>query len=106
MICISINQVNFFILDAINVEFVASYRDTYDKSKKIYCIGDSKQYERVIKTLCQINIKLIKEQRKTIAKILLSLILQKTKQSIIVKKLSSHKRFGRLKKLYCNTIKY
>ena len=29
---------------------------------------------------------------------LLSLILQETKQSIIVKKLSSHKRYGRLKK--------
>jgi TnpA family transposase len=94
----SINQLNFFILDVINVEFVPTYRDIYDKSKKIYCIGDPKQHSGLIKPIGQININLIKEQSKTIEKMLLSLILQETKQSIIVKKLSSHKRYGRLKK--------
>ena len=94
----SINQLNFFILDAINVEFVPSYRDIYDKSKKIYCVGNPKQYEGLIKPIGQINIDIIKEQSKTIEKMLLSLIMQETKQSIIVKKLSSHKRYGRLKK--------
>lgn len=47
----------------------------------------------------EFNLELIKEQKATIETMLLSLVLQESTQSIIVKKLASHKRYGSLKSL-------
>lgn len=94
----SVNQLNFFILDMINVSFVPNYKDIAGKATSIYCMRDPKQYKGLIKPAGQININLIKEQKENIQLMLFSLVLQETTQSIIVRKLASHKRYGRLKK--------
>ena len=59
---------------------------------------DSKQYNGLIKPAGQINIDIIEEQKENIETVLLSLVMQEATQSIIVRKLASHKRYSRLKK--------
>jgi len=94
----SINQLNAFILDVINIRFVPIYKDIVGKSTSIYCIRDPKQYKGLIKPAGQIDMDLVEEQEENIQLLLFSLIMQETTQSIIVRKLASHNRHSRLKK--------
>ncbi|MCP4475096.1 MAG: transposase [Gammaproteobacteria bacterium] len=93
----SINQINFVILDAINVAFIPGIKDIPSEAEKLYCVGDPSQYTGLIKPKGQIDTALIKSEKRGIIRVLLSLILQKNTQAIIVKKLSSHKRYSRLR---------
>ncbi len=93
----SINQINFVILDAINVAFIPGIKDIPSEAEKLYCVGDPSQYTGLIRPKGQIDTALIKSEKRGIIRVLLSLILQKNTQAIIVRKLSSHKRYSRLR---------
>jgi TnpA family transposase len=57
---------------------------------------DPEQYKGFIKPHDKIKLALIKSEKRGIMRILLSLLLQKNTQAVIVRKLSSHKRYSRL----------
>ncbi len=94
----SINQMNFIALDAIDTEFVPSFRNIKDQAYNLYCAKSSDQYKGFLKPKSQVDIPLIKSQKKEITRVLLSLILQHNTQATIVRKLSSHRRNLVLKK--------
>jgi len=93
----SINQINFVILDAINVAFIPGIKDIRAEAEKLYCMGDPSQYKGLITPKDKVDKALIKSEKRGVIRVLLSLILQKNTQAIIVKKLSSHKRYSRLR---------
>ena len=60
----SINQLNFFILDMINVDFVPNYKDLYDKSKQIYSLRNPKQYQGLLNQLAKLISTFLKSKMK------------------------------------------
>ena len=90
----STNQLNYAILDAINKSFFPNYRNTPKKANQsIYCFKELHHYkDYFLKPIRRINEKLIIDEWDNIQRIFASLVMQKTTQSIIVKKLSSHAR--------------
>jgi TnpA family transposase len=93
----TINQINYVALDAIDIDFVPSIKNIRDAATSLYCTHDPETYKGLISPKGTINRALIKSQKREITRVLLSLILQHNTQSVIVKKLSSHKRNIRLK---------
>ncbi len=89
----SINHVNFALLHLIGQNFAPHLKKINKKSKHIYCFGDPKQYEGgLLIPAGTYNTKLIEEEWDNIQHIFASLLVKKTTQSIIVKKLSSYER--------------
>jgi TnpA family transposase len=93
----TVNQLNFIALDAINVEFVPAIKNIKGHAEKLYCTENISQYDGLIKPYGKVNLGLIRKHKNDILKVLLSLILQENTQCVIIKKLSSHKRYSRLK---------
>jgi len=92
----SINQTSFVTLDSINVEFVPSINSIREEAEKLYSVHDPDQYQGLIKPHAKIKRALIKSEKRGIIRILLSLLLQKSTQAVIIRKLASHKRYSRL----------
>lgn len=89
------NEVNFAILHFFGYQFVPRYKDIHDKvSKSLYGFKHPSQYDDDvrIKPVRKINMNLIIEEWENIQRIMLSLALKSTTQSIIVRKLSSYAR--------------
>ena len=97
----SINQLNFIALDAIDVQFIPSIKNIKEASERLYSPDDPKNYTGLIRPIDKINVSLIKSQKRGILRILLSLILQENTKAVIVKKLSSHTRYTRLRSALC-----
>lgn len=93
----SINQINFVALDSIDVSYIPSIKNIRAESKKLYSSQDLENYTGLIKPQGKLRLDLIRSQRRGILKVLLSLIMQENTQSIIIRKLSSHKRYSRLR---------
>jgi hypothetical protein len=93
----SINQINYVVLDAINIAFIPSIKDIRTASEKLFSTHDPMQYSGLIKPYKKINKKLIQSEKRGITRVLLSLIMQENTQAVIIKKLSSHKRYSRLR---------
>lgn len=91
------NKVNYVALDSIDVDYVPSIKNIKEASNKLYSIKSIDSYNGLIKPIGQINDKLIKSQKRGLLRILLSLILQENTQTNIIRKLSSHARYARLK---------
>ena len=89
------NEVNFAILNMFGYQFAPRYRDIYDKvSKALYGFKHPSQYdeEMLLRTIRKINHEVIIEEWENIQRIMLSLALKTTTQSIIVGKLSAFAR--------------
>ncbi|MFT9598937.1 Tn3 family transposase [Mesobacillus sp.] len=104
------NEVNFAILHFFGYQFAPRYRDIYDTVRtSLYGFKHPSQYGDVlIKPVRKININLIMEEWENIQRIILSLGLKTTTQSIIVGKLSAYARKNKTKRAlweYDNIIK-
>ncbi len=93
----SVNQLNFMCLDSIDVGFVPSIKDIKSEAEKLYSATDRKNQDDLIIPVGKINVSLIKSEKRGILKVLLSLLTQENTQSVIIRKLSSHKRYSRLR---------
>lgn len=93
------NNVNFLVLHAFGYEFTPRYRDLNSKTKTIYGFKGIKEYEELLlKPTRKVNEKLIKKEWPNIQRILVSLGLKSTTQSVIIGKLSSYARKNRTKR--------
>ncbi|POB10187.1 Tn3 family transposase [Sulfobacillus sp. hq2] len=104
------NEVNFAILYFFGYQFAPRYRDIYGTvSKSLYGFKHPSQYGDVlIKPVRKINTSLIMEEWENIQRIILSLALKTTTQSIITGKLSAYARKNKTKRAlweYDNIIK-
>ena len=93
----SLNKLNFVALDSIGVDYVPSIKNVKDAAGELYSVGETKDYQGILKPKASIDVDLIKDQKRGILRILLSLILQENTQSIIIRKLNSHARYSRLR---------
>lgn len=99
------NEVNFAILHFFGYQFAPRYRDIYEKvSESLYGFHHPSQYgDIIIKPVRKINTNLIIEEWENIQRIILSLALKTTTQSVIIGKLSSYARKTKPSELCGNT---
>ncbi|MDQ1327606.1 MAG: hypothetical protein QG641_889, partial [Candidatus Poribacteria bacterium] len=103
------NEVNFAILYLFGYQFAPRYLDIYDKvSTSLYGFKHPSQYEGMLKPVRKIDDDLIVDEWDNIARIMVSLSLKTTTQSIIIGKLSTYARKNKTKRAlweYDNIIK-
>jgi TnpA family transposase len=95
------NEVNFGILNFFGYQFAPRYRDIYDRVKQgLYGFTHPSQYDKawLLRPIRKINEKLIIEEWENIQRIIVSLALKTTTQSIIIGKLSAYARKNRTKR--------
>lgn len=93
----SINPVNFVVLDSINVGYLPSIKNIKKEANKLYSHKDLLAYEgSIITPKAKIDTGLIKAKKEWVQRILLSLVIQETTQTTIIRKLSSHDRYSQL----------
>ncbi len=88
------NQVNFALLHLFGYEFAPRYKDIYGTvSRSLYGFQHPSKYgEAILNPIRKINTKLILAEWDNIQRIMVSLALKTTTQSIIVSKLSAYAR--------------
>jgi TnpA family transposase len=93
------NEVNFAILHFFDYVFAPRYKDIYNKvSESFYGFNQPSHYgDILIKPIRKINTDLIVEEWENIQRIILSLALKSTTQSIIIGKLSAYARKNKTK---------
>ena len=94
----SLNQLNFVMLDSIDVDYVPSIKDVKEAANNLYSAKSIDNYSGIIRPKWVINKSLIQEEKRGILRVLLSLLLQENTQSNIIKKLNSYARYAKLKK--------
>jgi TnpA family transposase len=94
----SLNQLNFVILDSIDVDYVPSIKDIKEAAKDLFSVNSIDNYTGIIRPKGIINVPLIRSHKRGILRVLLSLLLQENTQSTIVKKINSCARYTGLKK--------
>jgi TnpA family transposase len=104
------NQVNFALLHLFGYQFAPRYKDIYTTVKEgLYGFQHPSQYgDALIKPIRKANEDLIVDEWDNIQRIIVSLALKTTTQSIIVGKLSAHSRKNRTRRAlweYNNLIK-
>lgn len=105
------NEVNFAILHLFGYQFAPRYKNIYKKvTTSFYGFKHPSCYDEsfIIKPVRKINVDLIVEEWENIQRIILSLALKTTTQSVIIRKLSSHARINKTKRAlweYDNIIK-
>lgn len=104
------NEVNFAILHMFGYQFAPRYRDIHDKvNNSLYGFKHPSQYEDgMLKPIRKINTALIIEDWENVQRIMVSLALKTTTQSIIVGKLSAYARKNKTRRVlweYDNIIK-
>lgn len=95
------NHVNFALLHLFGYQFAPRYKDLYDKVRtSLYGFSHPKHYDdsMLLKPIRKINTRLIIEEWPNIERILVSLALKTTRQSIIISKLSAHARKNKTKR--------
>lgn len=93
------NEVNFAILNFFGYQFAPRYQDIYGRvSKSLYGFKHPSHYgDLTIKPVRKINTEIIIEEWENIKRIILSLALKSTTQSIIIGKLSNYARKNKTK---------
>lgn len=91
------NQINHVALDSINIAFIPSIKNIREEADKLYSVNDPSEYEGLIQPCGKIDVALIRSEKRNIVRVLLSLLLQKNTQAVIIRKLASHKRYSRLR---------
>jgi hypothetical protein len=76
----SLNQLNFVILDAINVDYVPSIKGIKESSWDIYSVKSISNYTGIIRPKGVIDVELIRSKKRGILRVLLSLLLQEHRQ--------------------------
>ena len=105
------NQINFSILHIFGYQFAPRYKDTYDTVRKsLYGFKHPSQYDDgfVLTPIRKLNPDLIVDEWDNIQRIMVSLALKTTTQSIIVGKLSAYARKNKTRRAlweYDNIIK-
>lgn len=94
----SLNQLNFVILDSIDVNYVPSIKDIREAANHLYSSEAADHCTGLISPKGTINADLIRREKRGILRVLLSLLLQENTQSNIIKKLNSYARYASLKK--------
>ncbi|MBF0554918.1 MAG: Tn3 family transposase, partial [Nitrospirae bacterium] len=95
------NQVNSLILDLFGYRFAPRYGDIFEKvTKSLYGFKHPSQYDQgwLIKPVRKIITNLILDEEENIKRIMLSLAIKTTTQSIIIGKLSAHTRKNKTKR--------
>ncbi len=95
------NEVNFGILHFFGYQFAPRYRDIYDKvSQGLYGFKHHSQYDSdwLLRPIRKIRKKLVIEEWENMQRIMVSLALKTTTQSIIIGKLSAHARKNKTKR--------
>lgn len=95
------NHVNFALLHLFGYQFAPRYKDLYDKvNSSLYGFNHPSQYDEslLLRPIRKISRKLISDEWRNAQRIILSLALKTTTQSIIVGKLSSYARKNRTKR--------
>jgi len=95
------NEVNFGILHFFGYQFAPRYRDIYDKvSQGLYGFKHPSQYNSdwLLRPIRKLRKKLIVEEWENIQRIMVSLALKTTTQSIIIGKLSAYARKNKTKR--------
>lgn len=93
----SINKCNFVFLDAIDVNYVPNIKNIREAADNLYYANSSGNKNGILKAKGKINIERIKNEKKGILRVLLSLIMQGNTQTTIVRKLNSHARYASLR---------
>jgi len=93
----SLNKLNFVALDSIGVDYVPSIKNVKEAANELFSTDSIENYKGILKPKRVIDVDLIKDQKRGILRILLSLVLQENTQSIIIRKLNSHARYSRLR---------
>ena len=94
----SLNKLNFIALDSINVEYVPSIKNVKEAANELLSINDPEKYAAgILKPNRKVKIDRIKTQKRGILRVLLSLIMQESTQTNIIKKINSHARYARLR---------
>lgn len=104
------NQVNFAILHLFNYQFAPRYRDIHSKvNNALYGFQHPSQYGDVLlKPIRKLKPQLVVDEWDNIQRIMVSLVLKTTTQSIIVSKLSAYARRNKTRQAlweYDNIIK-
>ena len=104
------NQVNFALLHLFGYEFAPRYKDIYGTvSHSLYGFQHPSKYgDSILNPIRKINTKLIRAEWDNIQRIMVSLALKTTTQSIIVSKLSAYARKNKTRQAlweYDNIIK-
>lgn len=94
----SLNQINFVILDSIDVDYVPGIKDIKEAANSLYSVKTPDAYTGMIRSQGIIDKNLIKKQKRGILRVLLSLLLQENTQNHIVRKINSSARYAGLKK--------
>ena len=92
----SINPVNFVVLDSVDVGYLPSIKNINHEAEKLYSNKITSLYTGLIKPKDQIDVLLIKSNKRWITRVLMSLIMQENTQTTIIRKLSSHDRYSKL----------
>jgi TnpA family transposase len=94
------NEVNFALLHLFGYQFAPRYQDLYDKvTKALFGFKHPSQYsDLLLKPIRKINTDLIVAEWENIQRIMVSLALKTTTQSIIVGKLSAYARKNRTRR--------
>lgn len=93
----SLNKLNFVVLDSIDVDYVPSIKNIRTAADDLCSVKSPDNYKGNIIPKEQVNINKIESQKRSILRVLLSLILQENTQSNIVRKINSHSRHTKLK---------
>jgi len=95
------NQVNFALLYYFGYRFAPRYKNISSRAEMIYGFKNPSHYENcLLKPVRKIYRQLIEDEAENMEKILLSLALKSTTQSIMVGKLSSYTRENKTKKAF------
>ncbi|MBI1766913.1 MAG: Tn3 family transposase, partial [Bacteroidetes bacterium] len=95
------NQVNFALLHFFGYQFATRYKNLSSKANMIYGFKNPSQYDGYLfKPVRKIYNQLIEDEAENMEKILLSLALKTTTQSIMVSKLSSYTRSNKTKRAF------
>jgi TnpA family transposase len=93
----SINKCNFVFLDAIDVNYVPNIKNIREAADDLYYVNISGDSDGILKAKGKINIDRIRNEKKGILRVLLSLLIQGNTQTTIVRKLNSHARYASLR---------
>lgn len=94
----AVNRVNFALLDSISKIFMPHITNPQEQVKDLKSIKPLDLYkDYMIKPTKLVNRKLIVEEWDNIQRIFVSLASQEATQATIIRKLSSHKRYSRIK---------
>lgn len=91
------NKYNFLLLDSIDVDYVPNLKHVREAANHLYSVKSPDNYQGILTPKDTIHVERIKREKRSILRVLLSLLMQDNTQTTMVKKLNSHGRYTRLR---------